>query len=271
MHIPIYYCSVFPRLRALHEKEDKSKGMTRMKFFLIFMGASFIYYAFPGYLLQILSFFSWVCWVWPHSITAQQIGSSKGGLGLGAFSFDWAGISAYHGSPLVSPWFSILNVGVGFVMFIYIIVPVCYWKFNTFDARKFPIFSNQLFTRTGQKYDTKKVLTPDFELNVAAYNSYGKLYLSPLFALSIGSGFARFTATLTHVALFHGRYALSFLALSIFYCFLRQVTEFSLVHELIPMVAVFFFLSLNLLFHEFALPYCVCLVHILLYSFTFYV
>ncbi|KAA0042392.1 hypothetical protein IC582_028737 [Cucumis melo] len=191
--------------RALHEKEDKSKGMTRMKFFLIFMGASFIYYAFPGYLLQILSFFSWVCWVWPHSITAQQIGSSKSGLGLGAFSFDWAGISAYHGSPLVSPWFSILNVGVGFVMFIYIIVPVCYWKFNTFDARKFPIFSNQLFTRTGQKYDTKKVLTPDFELNVAAYNSYGKLYLSPLFALSIGSGFARFTATLTHVALFHGR------------------------------------------------------------------
>ncbi|XP_038894416.1 oligopeptide transporter 3 [Benincasa hispida] len=191
--------------RALHEKEDKSKGMTRMKFFLIAMGASFIYYAFPGYLLQILSFFSWVCWVWPRSITAQQIGSSQSGLGLGAFTFDWAGISAYHGSPLVSPWFSILNVGVGFVMFIYIIVPVCYWKFNTFDARKFPIFSNQLFTRTGQKYDTTKVLTPDFELNVAAYDSYGKLYLSPLFALSIGSGFARFTATLTHVALFHGR------------------------------------------------------------------
>ncbi|XP_023552099.1 oligopeptide transporter 3-like [Cucurbita pepo subsp. pepo] len=191
--------------RALHETEDRSKGMTRMKFFLILMGASFVYYVFPGYLLQILSFFSWVCWVWPRSITAQQIGSSQSGLGLGAFSFDWAGISAYHGSPLVSPWSSILNVGVGFVMFIYVILPLCYWKFNTFDARKFPIFSNKLFTRTGQKYDTTKVLTPDFELNVAAYNNYGKLYLSPLFALSIGSGFARFTATLTHVALFHGR------------------------------------------------------------------
>ncbi|XP_022973113.1 oligopeptide transporter 3-like isoform X4 [Cucurbita maxima] len=191
--------------RALHETEDRSKGMTRMKFFLIFMGASFVYYVFPGYLLQILSFFSWVCWVWPRSITAQQIGSSQSGLGLGAFSFDWAGISAYHGSPLVSPWSSILNVGVGFVMFIYIVLPVCYWKFNTFDAHKFPIFSNKLFTRTGQKYDTTKVLTPEFELNVGAYNNYGKLYLSPLFALSIGSGFARFTATLTHVALFHGR------------------------------------------------------------------
>ncbi|EXB29550.1 Oligopeptide transporter 3 [Morus notabilis] len=190
--------------RALHEKEDKKKGMTRMKFFLIAMGASFAYYALPGYLFPILTFFSWVCWAWPHSVTAQQIGSGYHGLGIGAFTLDWAGISAYHGSPLVTPFSSILNVGVGFVMFIYIIVPLCYWKFNTFDSRNFPIFSNQLFTKTGHKYDTTKILTPQFDLNVDAYNSYSKLYLSPLFALSIGSGFARFTATLTHVALFHG-------------------------------------------------------------------
>ncbi|CAH2078891.1 unnamed protein product [Thlaspi arvense] len=191
--------------RALHEKEHKSQGMTRMKFFLVVLGASFLYYALPGYLFPILTFFSWVCWAWPNSITAQQVGSGYHGLGVGAFTLDWAGISAYHGSPLVAPWSSILNVGVGFIMFIYIIVPVCYWKFDTFDARKFPIFSNQLFTSTGQKYDTTKILTPRFDLDINAYNNYGKLYLSPLFALSIGSGFARFTATLTHVALFNGR------------------------------------------------------------------
>lgn len=171
------------------------------------MAASFAYYALPGYLFPILTFFSWVCWAWPRSITAQQIGSGYHGLGVGAFTLDWAGICAYHGSPLVTPWSSILNVGIGFILFIYIIVPLCYWKFDTFDARKFPIFSNQLFTRTGQSYDTTKILTPQYDLNVAAYDSYGKLYLSPLFALSIGSGFARFTATLTHVALFHGRWA----------------------------------------------------------------
>ncbi|KAL3627276.1 Oligopeptide transporter 3 [Castilleja foliolosa] len=162
--------------RALHEREHKSNGMTRMRFFLICMTASFIYYLFPGYLFQILTFFSWVCWVWPRSITAQQIGSGYHGLGVGAFTLDWAGISAYHGSPL----------------------------FDTFDARKFPIFSNQLFTSSGHKYDTTKILTPQFDLNISAYERYSKLYLSPLFALSIGSGFARFTATLTHVALFHG-------------------------------------------------------------------
>ncbi|EMS48793.1 Oligopeptide transporter 3 [Triticum urartu] len=107
-------------------------------------------------------------------------------------------------SPLVAPWASIANTAVGFVMFIYVIVPLCYWRFNTFDARRFPIFSNQLFTSTGQKYDTTKVLTADFDLNVAAYDSYGKLYLSPLFAISIGSGFLRFSATIVHVLLFHG-------------------------------------------------------------------
>ncbi|MQM14203.1 hypothetical protein Taro_047133 [Colocasia esculenta] len=191
--------------RALHEKDSKSKGLTRMQFFIIFMIASFAYYTLPGYLLPILTFFSWICWVWPHSITAQQIGSGYHGLGVGAFTLDWAGISAYHGSPLVAPWFSIVNVGIGFIMFIYIIVPLCYWKYGTFDARKFPIFSNQLFTSSGHKYDTTKILTPQFDLNEAAYNSYSKLYLSPLFALSIGSGFLRFTSTLTHVALFHGR------------------------------------------------------------------
>ncbi|GJN23293.1 hypothetical protein PR202_gb10929 [Eleusine coracana subsp. coracana] len=192
--------------RALHEKEDgeKSRGPSRMRFFLIVFFASFAYYALPGYLLPILTFFSWACWVWPHSITAQQVGSGYHGLGLGAFTLDWAGISAYHGSPLVAPWASIANTAAGFVMFIYVIVPLCYWRFNTFDARKFPIFSNQLFTGTGQKYDTTKVLTKDFDLNVAAYESYGKLYLSPLFAISIGSGFLRFTSTIVHVLLFHG-------------------------------------------------------------------
>ncbi|GFZ03337.1 oligopeptide transporter [Actinidia rufa] len=128
--------------RALHEKDSKSQGMTRMQFFLVFFAASFAYYTFPGYLFPILTFFSWVCWAWPRSITAQQIGSGYHGLGL--------------------------------------------------------------FTSSGHKYDTTKILTPQYDLNIPAYDSYGKLYLSPLFALSIGSGFARFTATLTHVALFHG-------------------------------------------------------------------
>uniref|UniRef100_A0A0C9RPV2 TSA: Wollemia nobilis Ref_Wollemi_Transcript_4499_2841 transcribed RNA sequence n=1 Tax=Wollemia nobilis TaxID=56998 RepID=A0A0C9RPV2_9CONI len=191
--------------RALHEKDHCRRRLSRMQFFLIFTLASFAYYALPGYMFSILTFFSWVCWIWPHSITANQIGSGYNGLGVGALSFDWAGISAYHGSPLVTPWFSILNVGVGFIMFIYIIIPICYWKYDVYDYKKFPIFSSKLFTADGQKYDTTRILTPQYDLDIRAYNEYGKLYLSPLFALSIGSGFARIAATVTHVFLFNGR------------------------------------------------------------------
>jgi len=70
-----------------------------MQFFAIFAVASFLYYTLPGYIFTILTFFSWVCWIWPHNITANQIGPRYKGLGLGAFSFNWDGISAYHGSP----------------------------------------------------------------------------------------------------------------------------------------------------------------------------
>uniref|UniRef100_A0A7N0V936 Oligopeptide transporter n=1 Tax=Kalanchoe fedtschenkoi TaxID=63787 RepID=A0A7N0V936_KALFE len=85
--------------RALHEKDLKSQGLTRMRFFLLTFGASFVYYAFPGYLFKVLSFFSIVCFIWPKSITAQQVGSGYQGLGVGAFTFDWAGISAYQPIP----------------------------------------------------------------------------------------------------------------------------------------------------------------------------
>ena len=83
-------------------------------------------------------------------------------MGLGAFSFDWDGILAYHGSPLVTPWVSILNVIVGFVIFIYIIIPLYYWKYNLFGSRKFPIFSSKLFSDAGKKYDITHILTQQY-------------------------------------------------------------------------------------------------------------
>ncbi|CAI9087120.1 OLC1v1021112C1 [Oldenlandia corymbosa var. corymbosa] len=192
--------------RALHEKEErKKKGVTRMQFFLMFMAVSFAYYTFPGYLFPLLTFFSWTCWLFPRSVTAQQIGSGYHGLGLGAFSLDWAGIAAYHGSPLVTPWVSILNIAFGFILFIYVIFPVCYWKFNTFEARRFPIFSNQLFDSQGQNYDVTKILNSQFELDTAAFQKRGPLYMCSMYAMSLGSGFARTSSVFMHVAIFHGR------------------------------------------------------------------
>ncbi|KAI9175220.1 hypothetical protein LWI28_029128 [Acer negundo] len=150
--------------RALHEKEKRAKGgVTRTQFFLIAFICSFAYYVFPGYLFEMLTSLSWICWIFPKSVLAQQLGSGLYGLGIGTLGLDWSTISSYLGSPLASPWFATANVAAGFVLVI------------------------------------------NFHLDLAAYEREGPLYLSTFFAITYGVGFAALTATVVHVALFHGR------------------------------------------------------------------
>uniref|UniRef100_A0A453QGZ6 Oligopeptide transporter 7 n=1 Tax=Aegilops tauschii subsp. strangulata TaxID=200361 RepID=A0A453QGZ6_AEGTS len=164
----------------------------------------FAYYAFPGYLFQMLTSLSWICWVFPNSVFAQQLGSGLHGLGVGAIGLDWASISSYLGSPLVSPWFATANVAAGFFVVMYIIVPIGYW-FDFYKAQTFPIFSSGLFTSAGQKYNISAIVDDNFHLDTEAYEKNGPLYLSTLFAVTYGIGFASLTATIVHVLLFHGR------------------------------------------------------------------
>ncbi|CAN1226886.1 Oligopeptide transporter 7, partial [Linum perenne] len=191
--------------RALHEKENRRKrGVTRNQFFIIAFICSFAYYVFPDYLFPKLSSFSWVCWIFPASILAHQLGSGFHGLGIGALGFDWATVSSYLGSPLASPWFATANVAVGFAMFMYVITPLAYW-FNVYRAKTFPIFSDGLFRGDGQQYNISVIVDSNFHINMDAYNEQGPLYLSTVFAMVYGCNFACLTATIVHVFLFHGR------------------------------------------------------------------
>ncbi|KAI3904627.1 hypothetical protein MKW98_014807 [Papaver atlanticum] len=191
--------------RALHEKEERAKGgLSRTQFFLIAFICSFAYYVLPGYLFPMLTSLSWVCWVFPNSVLAQQLGSGLKGLGLGAIGLDWSSVSSYLGSPLASPWFATANMAVGFAFIMYIVTPISYW-FNFYHAKNFPIFSDGLFTSTGQDYNISSIIDNKFNLDVAAYEKSGPLYLSTFFAMTYGVGFAALSATIVHVALFHGR------------------------------------------------------------------
>ncbi|RWR87641.1 oligopeptide transporter 7-like protein [Cinnamomum micranthum f. kanehirae] len=191
--------------RALHEKERRPKGgLTRNQFFLISLICSFAYYVLPGYLFTMLTSLSWICWIFPHSILAQQLGSGLYGLGLGVIGLDWSTISSYLGSPLASPWFATANVAVGFVIVMYVMTPITYWL-NVYNAKTFPIFSDELFTSTGQEYNITSIINSKFQLDVQAYEKEGPLYLSTFFAMTYGIGFAALTATIVHVLLFHGR------------------------------------------------------------------
>lgn len=193
--------------RALHEKEKRPKGgLTRIQFFFVVFVSSFAYYIVPGYLFPSLTALSFVCWIWKRSVTAQQIGSGLSGLGIGAIGIDWSTVSSFLGSPLATPLFAIVNTLVGFALVMYILLPIFYWN-NVYEAKRFPIFSAATFDAQGHKYNVDRVLNKEtFDLNVEAYNGYSKLYLSVFFAFTYGLSFATLTASISHVALFDGKY-----------------------------------------------------------------
>ncbi|CAK9146531.1 unnamed protein product [Ilex paraguariensis] len=191
--------------RALHEKEKRPKGgTTRTQFFLIALISSFAYYVFSGFLFQMLTTISWICWLAPKSILVQQLGSGSQGLGIGSLGFDWSTISSYLGSPLASPWFATANVAIGFCVVMYVMTPLSYWK-NVYNAKNFPLFSEDLFMLDGSNYHTSSIINSHFHLDKAAYAKAGPLYISTFFAMTYGIGFATLSATVVHVLLFNGR------------------------------------------------------------------
>ncbi|KAG6652741.1 oligopeptide transporter 4-like [Carya illinoinensis] len=189
--------------RALHEHENER--MSRAKFFLIALICSFSWYLVPGYLFSTLTSISWVCWVFSKSVTAQQLGSGMKGLGLGALTLDWSAVASFLFSPLISPFFSIVNIFAGYVLIVYIAIPTAYWAFDMYKASRFPIFSSHLFTAQGQTYNISAIVNDNFELDLAKYQEQGRIHLSMFFALTYGFGFATIASTLTHVAFFYGR------------------------------------------------------------------
>ncbi|KAI8004707.1 Oligopeptide transporter 2 [Camellia lanceoleosa] len=189
--------------RALHEKD--TNRMSRGKFFLIALVCSFSWYLFPGYLFPTLSNLSWVCWAFPSSVTAHQLGSGMKGLGIGSLTLDWSVIASFLGSPLITPFFAIVNVFVGYVTVIYVLIPILYWGVNLYHARNFPIFSSHLFNGQGQLYNVTAIVNDKFEIDMPAYLKQGRINLSVFFSLTYGLGFAAVVATLSHVIMFNGR------------------------------------------------------------------
>ncbi|PHT50877.1 Oligopeptide transporter 6 [Capsicum baccatum] len=190
--------------RALHEKENDTGRYPRGKFFLIAMLCSFSWYIVPGYLFKFLSTISVLCLVFPKSVLAHQLGSGQFGLGIFSFTFDWS-VIVYLGSPLVTPFFAILNILAGYVVIVYIMIPVAYWGLNLYNAKNFPIFSTDLFDGHGQSYNVSAIVNKNFEIDNVAYEAQGRINLSIMFALAYGLSFATIVATLTHVLLFNGK------------------------------------------------------------------
>ncbi|OAQ29096.1 OPT family small oligopeptide transporter [Linnemannia elongata AG-77] len=184
--------------RTLHEKKLK---MSRLRFFFYVSLGSFIWYWFPNYIFPTLTAFSILCWINPQNVILSQLTGSNG-LGIGTLSFDWA-TSTSALSPLVTPWWAQVNILVGFVIVAWIIAPIAYYS-NLWNSKNFPILTAGLFREDGTPYDKAMVMTNNV-LDPIKYEAYGPLRMDSFFALTYGIGFAGLTATLTHVALYHGK------------------------------------------------------------------
>ncbi|KAL3637549.1 oligopeptide transporter [Castilleja foliolosa] len=191
--------------RALHEKEARPKGgVTRLQYFIMITIASFAYYIVPAYLAPSISSISILCLIYKDKIFPQQLGSGLYGMGIGSFGLDWATVT-YVGSPIATPTFAIINILVGFFLMMYVVLPISYYN-NLFDAKKFPMFSSHTYDHYGQPFNISRVINEtSFTLDLEGYRGYSKLYLSVCFAFSYGICFASLTATITHVALYHGK------------------------------------------------------------------
>lgn len=192
--------------RAMHDDEKRPKGgMTRLQFFIVVFISSFAYYTVPNYLFPSITALSFICWIWKNSVTMQQIGAGTNGLGVGAIGLDWSTVAGFLGSPLATPGFAMINILVGFIITVYMAIPILYWT-NTFEAKRFPIFSSKLFTDNGSVYDVNKVLNPKtFQFSQEGYDRVGHINLSIFFVLSYGLSFATLAASLSHVCFFHGK------------------------------------------------------------------
>ncbi|XP_059663688.1 oligopeptide transporter 1-like [Cornus florida] len=191
--------------RALHDVEVRPKGgLTRLQFFIVVLVSSFSYYIVPNYLFPSITALSFVCWIWKDSVTAQQLGSGLHGLGIGSFALDWSTVAGFLGSPLATPGFAIINILVGYIMIVYMVIPISYWT-NLFEAKRVPIFSSHVFNADGGEYNVSLVLNETtFQFNRQGYDGYSRIYVSIFFAFAYGLSFATLAATISHVALFYG-------------------------------------------------------------------
>ncbi|PSS14862.1 hypothetical protein M430DRAFT_67507 [Amorphotheca resinae ATCC 22711] len=200
-------CSMF---YALHDHKESDPAETngwsigKYRWFLYVFTVSFVWYWFPGWIAQFLSYFVFACWIAPQNTIVNQIFGGVSGLGLIPITFDWTIITSFLTSPLIYPFFAIANMVAGVFIFIFLsAVGVAYT--GSLYSEYLPMQDSQSYDNTGQIYDVHRVMTPELTLDVAAYESYSPLFLSTNFALCYGISFATISAVIVHTVLYNGR------------------------------------------------------------------
>ncbi|KAJ7238969.1 OPT oligopeptide transporter protein-domain-containing protein [Mycena rebaudengoi] len=190
--------------RAFHaEKQTTANGwsMSRMRWFLYCFCSMFVYFWFPDFIFQSLSYFNWMTWIAPDNVHLAAITGSISGLGLNPLpTFDWNQFVVFV-DPLIFPFFSTFNTFLGSLVTLPIIVAL--WYTNTWYTGYLPINSNRVFDNSGKVYNVSNAVGSNTLFDQTKFENYSPAYLSAGILMIYGVYFALYTATVTHTFLYH--------------------------------------------------------------------
>ncbi|KAI1473658.1 small oligopeptide transporter [Daldinia eschscholtzii] len=199
---------------ALHDHspsdpaESNGWRISRYRWFLYIMLGGFVWYWFPGWIFQGLSYFTFICWAAPRNVVINKLFGGLHGYGLLPTTLDWTVISGYALSPLIPPFHAIANTVAGVFIF-YIVVSMGLHFSGVWYADYFVVQSSSAFDNTGAVYNVSRILNDDLTFNEQKYQNYSPLFLSTQFALTYGMSFAAVAAVVVHVVLYHGKQVVS--------------------------------------------------------------
>jgi OPT family oligopeptide transporter len=136
-----------------------------------------------------------------------QVATNNSGLTVGLdvlpITLDWSQVTGFLSSPLMTPFWAIANIFIGFAFWIWFITPILHFT-NVWYGKYMPISSTRAYDNTGAPYKVLNVLNEKFEFDLAKYKTYSPLFLGTTFALAYGLSFASIASVLVHTYLFHG-------------------------------------------------------------------
>ncbi|ORY65133.1 OPT oligopeptide transporter [Pseudomassariella vexata] len=176
--------------------------MSRYKFFMWSSGAMFIYFWFPNYIFELLTYFSWMTWISPNNHNLEILTGFRNGLGLlnPWPTFDW-NVLLSHVDPLMVPAFTTFNTALGGFLFGLVILGIYYT--NTWNTGYLPINSNRVYDHFGKLYNVSRTLDHRGMYDHDKYMNYSAAYLGAAITVVYGAFFGVYAAAITHVVLFH--------------------------------------------------------------------
>lgn len=187
------------RALLLPDLREKVHGwrISKYKFFFIVFAVSFIYYWFPGYIFQALSYFAWMSWIKPDNFNLATVTGDDFGLAYNPISsFDWNIVGNFH--PLAVPFFSYVQQYIGTFISGLIILAVYYT--NTKNTAYLPINSSGIFDNTGMSYEVEKVIT-DGRLDLEKYKKYSPPFYTAANLVVYGAFFLTYPLVFVYVLL----------------------------------------------------------------------